>query len=147
MSHNIDWSEQSRREQRQKNLTSFGLLALRIGIGTLMLFAHGSPKLVSFSTLAEQFPDPLGLGGPLILVLAIIAQFFCSLAISLGFLTRWATIPPIILLLVAAFGVHGGDPFAKQELALVYLIPFIALAFAGPGRYSVDRLVFKRRIF
>ena len=147
MGSNINWSGHSRLEERQNNLTNFGLLVLRVGIGLLMVFAHGSTKLVDFTELAATFPDPFGLGGVSSLALAVLAEFFCSLAITFGFLTRLATIPPIILLLVAAFGIHGGAAFAKQELALVYLIPYIALALTGPGRYSVDRLVFAKRVF
>ena len=40
---------------------------------------------------------------------------------------------------VAAFVAHGSDPFAKKELALLYLIGFSTLFLAGPGSYCVDK--------
>jgi uncharacterized membrane protein YphA (DoxX/SURF4 family) len=40
--------------------------------------------------------------------------------------------------------VEGGAPWPKQELALIYAAPFVALALAGPGRISLDWLIWKR---
>jgi len=37
-----------------------------------------------------------------------------------------------------AFTRHMGDDFGQMEKALFYLFGFIALFFAGPGRYSLD---------
>ena len=48
-------------------------------------------------------------------------------------------------MLVAIFIIHGDDPWKKQEFATLYLIPYIALAFSGGGRYSVDRKLFGGR--
>lgn len=68
------------------------------------------------------------------------AEFFCSLALALGLATRAALIPLIITMATAVLMIHGGDPFAKQEHALLYLVPYVAILIAGPGRYSVDRI-------
>ncbi len=40
---------------------------------------------------------------------------------------------------VAAFVVHGADPFERKEMALLYLIGFTAIALLGAGKYSVDK--------
>jgi len=48
-------------------------------------------------------------------------------------------IPSAITMVVAAFIVHGADPLQKKELALVYLIMFLAIALLGPGKYSIDK--------
>ncbi len=117
--------------------TDIGLLILRLSIGGMMLFCHGWGKLSGFSELSTKFPDPLGVGSALSLSLAIGAEVFCSIAIILGVGTRLATIPLIITMLVAAFMVHGDDPWAKKEFALLYLFPFLALLFTGPGRYAL----------
>jgi putative oxidoreductase len=47
-------------------------------------------------------------------------------------------------MLVAAFIVHGDDPFQKKELALLFLTPFLALLLAGPGRFSLDAVIGRR---
>jgi putative oxidoreductase len=46
-------------------------------------------------------------------------------------------------MLVIIFVIHGEDPFADREHALLYLLSYIALFFTGPGKYSVDNLVQK----
>jgi putative oxidoreductase len=42
-------------------------------------------------------------------------------------------------MLVAAFIVHDSDPISTKEKALFYAISFLAIAFTGPGKYSIDR--------
>ena len=123
----------------------FGLLVLRFFIGFMMLLGHGSDKLIRFAERAASFPDPLGLGSTTTLVLAVSAEFFCSLAIIFGFMTRLAVIPLMLTMLVAAFIVHGADPWAKQELAMLFLIPYLTLLLTGPGKFSLDRKIFGQR--
>ena len=118
------------------------LLLLRLFVGFMMLLGHGGEKLLGFSEKAPYFPDPLGFGPTLSLLLVIFAEFFCSLAVIFGFLTRLVVIPLIISTLVAAFLVHGGDPWSEQELAIVYFVCYLILFFAGAGRYSIDRKLF-----
>jgi hypothetical protein len=60
------------------SLTSVGLLILRVAFGSMML-VHGIPKLMGFSEMAGQFPDPLGMGSQLSLISAIGAEVGCSL--------------------------------------------------------------------
>ncbi len=121
-----------------EQLTSLGLLLLRVSAGSMMLFAHGLGKLQSFSEKSAMFPDPLGVGSPLSMGLAIGAEVFCSAAIIFGFATRLASIPLIITMLVAALVVHGDDPWAKKEFALMHLLPYLTLFFTGAGAYSFD---------
>ncbi|MEW6411230.1 MAG: DoxX family protein [Candidatus Zixiibacteriota bacterium] len=139
------WNANGAGGNGQRNIrTDIGLLVLRIGVSAFMLFAHGADKLVNFSKYAAQFPDPLGLGSTVTLILAVFAEFFCSLAIGFGFLTRLAAIPPAITMLVAAFIIHSADPWAKQEFALLYFIVYLTILVAGPGYYSIDRLWFNK---
>lgn len=115
------------------------LLLLRLAFGGFMAYAHGWPKLLKFfGDDPIKFYDPIGLGPEFALGLAVFAEFVCAILIVLGLFTRWATIPLIITMLVACFGVHLGDPFNKMEKALMYLIPYISLFLAGPGWYSLD---------
>ena len=123
---------------------SIGLLILRVGFGLMMASQHGWSKLSGFGGLKASFPDPIGLGSTVSLALATGAEFFCALLIVLGLFTRLAAIPLVINMAVAAFIVLGGAPWAKKELALLYLVPFITLLLAGGGRLSLDALIFKR---
>ena len=114
-----------------------GLLVFRIALGGTMLVAHGLPKLFGFADYLERFPDPIGLGTPVSLVLAIGAEVFAALLVILGLGTRLAVAPLVVTMLVAAFVVHGADPFAKKELALLYASGYVALFFCGAGRSRV----------
>lgn len=124
-------------------LFSTGLLVLRVGVGGMML-KHGWGKLASFGSLAGKFPDPIGLGSTFSLILAIFAEFLCSILVVLGVATRAAVVPLIVTMLVAAFVVHAGDPFAKRELALMYLTAFTTLAISGGGKFSLDYFILYR---
>jgi putative oxidoreductase len=122
-----------------------GLLILRLWGGGLMLVAHGAKKLLGFSTMMDQFPDPIGVGSSVGLALAVFAEVVCALAILLGFKTRWASVPLLFTMLVAAFLVHGRDPWQKQEFALLYAGIYFALIFTGGGRFAVDHITLKPR--
>ena len=75
--------------------SAIGLLILRVCLGCMMLFGHGWGKLLNFSEYAEKFPDPIGLGVTVSLILAIFAEFVCSILVVLGLATRLAVIPLI----------------------------------------------------
>ena len=122
-------------------LNSFGLLILRVGIGFLSMSQHGWEKLIGFSEKAGAFPDPVGLGPQISLGLMVFAEFFCSIFIIFGFITRLSALPPVIGMLVATFIIHAEDPFSKKEFALLYAIPYLTLVFTGPGKFSLDRLI------
>jgi len=126
--------------------TSLGLLVVRVAAGSMMAAAHGWGKLVAFGERAASFPDPLGIGSRASMAGAVGAEFFCSLLIVLGLATRLSALPLVFTMGVAAFVVHGDDPFGKKEMALVYLLVFLVLACTGAGAYSLDaRLAGKKR--
>ena len=69
--------------------TKIGIALLRISIPTLMLVNHGLGKLQRYEKISTKFPDPLGIGSPLSLILVIFAEVFCSLLVALGLGTRF----------------------------------------------------------
>jgi len=130
-------------EKLDNTLWNVGLLVLRATTGLLLAFGHGWGKLSNFSQMSTQFADPFGLGMAASLTLTVFAEFFCAIAVALGILARVATLPLIIMFLTAILIIHGDDPWAKKEFALLYLIPFVTILLTGPGRYSLDNLIFK----
>lgn len=126
------------KEEWRETLTSIGLLIMRVWIGLTMLIAHGWPKLANFSERSETFSDPLGIGSFMSLTLAVGAEVFASIFIIFGLLTRAMAVPLLITMLVAAFIVHGDDPYQKQEFALLFGFSYLLLIFTGPGKYAVD---------
>jgi len=119
-----------------------GLLVLRLGAGGLMFLLHGVDKLLNFGEKVENFPDPIGLGSTLSLLLATGAEFFAALCVLLGLFTRLATLPLLVTMAVAAFLVKG-MPLGNMELPLFYLIAYVAILIAGPGKISIDQLIRK----
>ena len=124
--------------------TSNALLALRIVFGAMM-FIHGLGKLVNFSMLMPQFPDPLGIGDGMSLALSMLAETLGSIAIVAGFLTRPAAAVLLVNLAVALVAVHGCDIFGAGELAFVYLAVIAVLFYMGAGGKSVDAAIMRRR--
>ncbi len=122
-----------------------GLLVMRVSIGSMMIAEHGMPKLLSFSERMSRFPDPLGVGSPASLTLAVVGEVFASAFLVLGLGTRIAAVPFVITMLVAALIVHAGDPLHDRELALMYATSGLALLLLGPGRFSLDELILRRR--
>lgn len=120
------------------NNHNIGLLLLRIGFGGMML-THGIPKLLKMISGDFSFGDPIGIGEPASLVLAVLGEVLFPILVIIGFKTRLATIPVIITMIVAAFVVHAADPLGTKETAILYLIGFVAIALLGAGKYSVDK--------
>ena len=130
-------------EKLDTTLTNVGLLVLRAVFGLLLAFGHGWGKLSHFSEMAANFADPFGFGGPFSLGLTVFAEFFCALAVALGILARVATLPLIIMFLTVVLIIHGDDPWPRQEMGLMYLIVFVTVLLTGPGKYSLDNMIFK----
>ncbi len=141
--------------------TSIGLLILRLGAGGYMA-THGWGKVqLLFAGNFEQLGDPIGLGNVLSLILATTAEFLCSLLVMLGCATRFAAVPVVLAMGVAGFVVHRNDPWTmgraveifmageskfplSKEPAILFLVPFLALIFTGPGRFSIDAWLWPR---
>jgi putative oxidoreductase len=104
---------------------------------------HGLDKMTNFNELSMSFPDVLGFGSYMSLMLSIFAEFCCSLFLIAGLLVRIMLIPMIIAMAVAFFDVHDAM-MPEGELSLIYLIVFFVIYFTGPGRYSLDCLIDKR---
>ena len=121
---------------KQSFKTTILLLLARVIFGLLLAF-HGFQKLQNFNMMGGNFPDPIGVGHEISLVLAIFGELVCSLALIFGVLTRLALIPIIFTMSVAFFYAHHGS-ITEGELAFAYLIVFTFLFFTGPGRYSID---------
>jgi putative oxidoreductase len=125
-------------------LNDIGLLLLRLVIGIMMLFNHGLPKLTKLMEAGDiSFPDPLGVGILMSLVLAIFSEVICSFFIILGLGTRIFSIPLLITMGVAVFMIHANDALKQKELGIIYLIAYLVLLIFGSGKFSIDKLIAK----
>lgn len=118
-------------------LSQIGLTLLRV-VPAAMMLTHGYPKLQKMLAGDWAFADPLGIGEAPSLFLTVVGEFLAPILLIIGLKTRFAALPAAITMFVASFVVHGVDPFAKKELALLYAICFTAVFFTGPGKFSLD---------
>jgi putative oxidoreductase len=142
------------------------LLVLRLaGIG--LVVGHGWGKLIRMAGGNLGFVESvqkLGFPAPLFFAwAAVIAETLLASLVTLGLFTRPAAAVCAFNVAVAAFlrhqahrqglmliGLRYYPPetvkgWGNPELALIYLIIFLALALAGGGRFAVERLIRRPR--
>ncbi|MEO5914891.1 MAG: DoxX family protein [Luteolibacter sp.] len=135
---------------------SLGFLALRVMVGLMMLIGHGIPKIKNYQVNKSLFPVPDFLPFSLLdhrmsLNLCIAAEVGAALMVILGFATRPAAFILAFTMVVAAFSYLGAAPWFQssptlvetKELAVLYVIPMIAIILAGAGGYSLDAALCK----
>lgn len=124
----------------RKKSASILILCLRVFFG-VMFFTHGLDKLMNFNELSYTYPSVFGFGSYMTLMLSIFTEFCCSLFLIAGLTVRIIVVPMIISMAVAFFDIHDAM-FPQGELSFIYLVMFIVLFATGPGRYSLDSLIF-----
>jgi putative oxidoreductase len=133
-------------------------LILRLALGIVML-PHGAQKLLGwfggygFSGTLGFFTDTMHLPW-IIAFLIIIGEFFGSLGLLAGFLTRFSAASIGVIMLGAITMVHLPNGFfmnwfGKQagegyEYHLLVLGISVALTVIGAGRWSVDQQIAQR---
>ncbi|WP_312766397.1 DoxX family protein [Epilithonimonas sp.] len=126
------------------NLTDIMILVIRVSVGLSML-THGIPKLETLVTSNHiEFMSFLGMGPIFSMVLAVFAEFLCSLFMIFGLFTRMACVPLMITMLVACFVAHGADTFKEQELSVLYFFLYFVILILGPGKFSIDHFLTKK---
>lgn len=128
---------------------ALGLLILRIAVGIAFML-HGWPKI--------QHPfDWMGSNTvpSLLQALAALSEFGGGFALILGLLTPIAAFGIFCTMTTALAMVHipHGDPFIAPkgwhgstfEIPLIYLCISVLFMLIGPGEFSLDALLFRRR--
>ncbi len=125
----------------------FGLLVLRVGIGTSMAVLHGYGKITGGTDLWSAVGANMSLVGitfaPVFWgFMAGFAEFVCSILLILGPLFRTATLLLAFNMLIAALR-HLSLPvdnptsgWTGASHAIELMIVYIALFFTGPGRFA-----------
>ena len=120
------------------------LALLRLFIGLTMAFAHGLGKLPPSEMLVGGVSS-LGFPVPEFFAwCAGLAEFVGGILLAIGLLTRPAAGFVVFTMVVAAFGVHGADPFQQKEMSLLYLFSSLFFVIHGAGRWSVDHILSKK---
>ena len=122
----------------------FSYAFMRFSAGAILV-PHGYQKLINGTAVntakglaAKGFPFPLELA-----YFVGFCELFVAAAMAIGLFTRvsavilWIQMVVIIVYFVGPNGYFWGKQ--GYEFALLWLLLFTAIAFAGGGRYSVDR--------
>ncbi|KDD67588.1 putative oxidoreductase [Pseudomonas sp. BT76 TE3572] len=125
----------SRWDQRAQD---FGLFFLRVSGGLFLLWVHGLPKLLNYSTQLQTIEDPFHLGANVTLMLAIFAEVLCPLLIVAGVFVRLACLPILCVLLIALLIVHPQWSLDEGQFGWLLMMLFTSLLIAGPGRLALN---------
>lgn len=125
-----------------KGAWHIGILAARVLAG-IFIFRYGRElfhidDLLDFLTKLN-WPLPVFSG-----YAAKIIELVGGIMLALGFFTRIVSLLLMIVMLGVIFTMGGGDPFNSEGAALFFLL-FAHFCFAGPGKYSLDYLLFDRK--
>jgi len=120
-----------------------GRLLLRLALGVLILF-HGVAKLMGGIDPITQLVTANGL--PAFVAYGVyVGEVFAPVLVILGWYSRIASLLIAGNMVFALYLAHRADLFKLAatggyalELQAMYLIVALALAFMGPGRYSIN---------
>ncbi|MFD4351316.1 DoxX family protein [Nocardia sp. NPDC058518] len=125
-----------------------GVLILRVCLG-LTMAAHGYQKFFGGGRIpgTARWFDSIGMRpGILHARLAASSEVGVGLALAFGLLTPLAAAGFVALMLVAAWTVHRSKGFfivgEGWEYNLVLAVGAVSVATLGPGRISLDQLIF-----
>jgi putative oxidoreductase len=130
-----------------------GLLILRLVLG-LTLAAHGWNKFFGGGRIpgTARWFESIGMKfGTFQAVVAASTEMSAGLGLAAGLLTPIPAAGFVALMLVAAWTVHRHNGFfiVKEgwEYNLILATAAVAIATTGPGKYSLDYLIFGRQLF
>jgi len=127
-----------------------GLLILRLGIGGMMIF-HGAPKMFGGPERWTGIGNSMALIGIKFLpvlwgFLAAFAEFAGGIFIILGLFFRPMSFMLFFTMFIAALsGLSRGNGLRGAAHAIEMGFVFLSLIFIGPGKYSIDELLKKRK--
>lgn len=127
-------------------MRSFGLLALRIGVGTAFAL-HGWEKWQNGPENVAGFFGSLGIPAPEIMAWVVIAtELVGGVMLIFGLLSRFWSLAMAIDVGTAMFTAHAGQPIyggdgRTREVVFILFFAAIALLFLGPGRIALDRVL------
>ena len=127
----------------QAKCISIGLLLLRLFAGIRIIYGvqdnvFSSAHMNEFAGFLAQYGFPFP---PVSAYLSVYAQLIGGILIIIGWKTKWATLLLTINFMLAVVFVHfvNGDSFEATTPALALLTISLALFFAGPGKFALER--------
>lgn len=130
---------------------SIGLLLLRIFPSVFLMTIHGYSKISggpqSWEGLGKTMSNfGINFAPTFWGFMSAAAEFILPIFVILGLMTRPASLIVAFNMLVATTWLFMRlEPWQKIEYPFVLMIIFLCLFFTGPGKYSLDELVWKRK--
>ncbi len=121
-----------------------GLLITRV-VSAIMIIPYGM-ELFDSAKMNDLQHFLSSIGFPLakpMSYLAKITELFGGICLGLGLLTRLVAIPLSFCMLVVIYTMGDGSIFNDQT-ATLFLLLFLSFLFIGPGKWSLDFLIFDR---
>jgi putative oxidoreductase len=150
--------------------TDVGLLILRVFASLILFIKHGWEKIApgpgysghpTFSHLMKVQADPFHIGHAASELIAMTSDAICSALLIVGLGTRlaasfivatswvaWSMVKHFVFLDPATrpAGQIGKDTEAKSgEILALYIVVNLAIALMGPGKYSLDWRLWKKK--
>ena len=112
----------------------------------IILLPFGIKKFLSRKNPPAQFPAVLGLDSQMSFYCAMFAETFAPICLVTGFFTRIAALGGMLNMGVAYY-IDTKEPSFKSTpfyyaMALPILLGYIIVLILGPGKYSLDYLIF-----
>ena len=120
---------------------------MRVLSGAMFAVGHGYGKM--FGERAQPMTggmDFFGIDvGINMLWIAGVIEFFGGIMIAIGLITRPVALLAAILMVMAYVAAHLAwfPTLNNGELAAMYFIVFLVIFAYGPGKYSLDTVIFK----
>lgn len=135
-------------KEKLTNLKDLPLLFMRL----VLAYGFYKPAMMKWhdvGAIAQWFE---GMGMPLPTLnayLATVTETLGFILLFFGFAVRIISIPLIIVMIVAIVTVHGFSHFDAGEngfeIPLYYMIMLFTLIVYGPGKYSIQYLISKKK--
>ncbi len=128
-------------------LQDVGLALVRMVVGSFMIY-HGweiweGGKMNDYAKWLTElhFPFP-----SLMAYLGKSTELISGILLTLGLFTRMAVIPLAITMIVICFGMGQGRIFMEDQHPFLFVLLALVFFFTGPGKWSLDQVIFGRRV-
>jgi len=124
---------------------NFGLTLVRLILGAFLIY-HGwevfSEEKINGYLQWDIFK---GSNGKLMVYLGKASELAAGILFVFGFLTRIASLITIGAMFYIAFIVGEGRIWYEEQYPFLFILLALVFFFTGPGSFSLDSLIFKKR--
>lgn len=122
-------------------------LFLRLFVGVMFLHVCAR-QFLDLGHLPQEFPSFWGMSPDASMTLLLIIEALCAAFIILGFLTRIAVVPPLLVMCIAEWVVIQAYDTVTPTLftfqpgyPVMFIGIFLFLLLSGPGKISLDYII------